>query len=226
MSPKRVLLSWSSGKDSAWMLHVLRQRHDAEPAALVTTFDETSGCAGMHGVPRALVEEQARACQLPLWSLLLPWPASNNTYELRMRELAARAKAHGITHIAFGDLYLEDIRNYRTQLFEGSGIEPVFPIWCGKEAVPSLARDMIRAGIQATVACVDTKQIPEGYAGRAYDGEFLAALPPHADPCGEKGEFHTFCYAGPHQQGAIPFVPGPRKRNENFVYSAPAALVA
>jgi diphthamide synthase (EF-2-diphthine--ammonia ligase) len=151
----------------------------------------------MHGVRRALVEAQARAAQLPLWEVPLPAPCSNAEYAARMRAVVERARAGGVTHVAFGDLFLADVRDYRVRMLAGSGIEPLFPLWCSAAETPALARRMLREGLRAVVTCIDPARLPEALAGRAYDAAFLAELPPSVDPCGERGEFHTFCVAGP-----------------------------
>lgn len=193
---KRVLLSWSSGKDSAWTLNVLRQQPDVEVVGLVTTFNEAADRVAMHGVRRELVEAQAAAAGLPLWPVMLPWPCSNQIYEERMREALARAVSAGVTHMAFGDLYLADIRAYRIRQLAGTGIEPLFPIWCSAADTPALARGMLAAGLRAVLTCVDPKQLATRFTGWEYH-DLVAQLPDGVDPCGELGEFHTFCYAGP-----------------------------
>ena len=197
MSIRRVLLSWSSGKDSAWTLHVLRQQQELEVVGLLTTFNEIAGRVAMHAVRRSLVEEQAAAARLPLWSVPLPSPCSNAEYEDRMRAVIGRARSEGVTHVAFGDLFLEDVREYRIRMLKGTGIEPLFPLWGTPTATPALAQRMLRGGLRAILTCVDPKQLSEGFVGRLYDAEFLAELPDGVDPCGENGEFHTFCFAGP-----------------------------
>lgn len=194
---KRTLLSWSSGKDSAWALHVLRQRDDVELVGLVTTFNEAFGRVAMHGVRMELVEAQAEAVELPLWKIPLPWPCSNEEYERRLRGVIERAVREGIEAFAFGDLFLEDIRAYRVQQLAGSGLEPIFPVWGSVEDTPILARTMIDAGLKATLACVDPRQLDPRFVGRSFDHSLLADLPASVDPCGERGEFHTFCHAGP-----------------------------
>ena len=194
---KRVLLSWSSGKDSAWALHVLRQRGEVEVVGLATTFNEAFGRVAMHGVRAELVQAQADAAGLPLWPVPLPWPCSNDEYEIRMRAAVEKAKAAGVTAFAFGDLFLADIRAYRERQLAGTGVEPLFPIWGTPDDTPALARTMIDAGLQATLACVDPRQLSPTFAGRAFDRALLADLPSGVDPCGERGEFHTFCRAGP-----------------------------
>lgn len=196
MRPK-VLLSWSSGKDSAWALHVLRQRAEVEVVGLVTTFNEAFGRVAMHGVRAELVQVQAAAAGLPLWPVPLPWPCANDEYEARMRAVVETARSAGVTALAFGDLFLADIRAYRVRQLSGTGIEPLFPVWGTPDDTPALARAMIAAGFRAALACVDPRHLPPAFAGRAFDARLLADLPPAVDPCGENGEFHTFCHAGP-----------------------------
>ncbi len=194
---RKTLLSWSSGKDSAWTLHRLRQSDVFEVVGLVTTFNEAFGRVAMHGVRMAWVDAQAAAAGLPLWQVALPWPCSNEAYEERMRGLVARASTAGVEAFAFGDLYLEDIRRYRERQLAGTGLEPVFPIWGEAADTPRLAREMLAAGLRATLTSVDPKQLAPRFVGRAFDDALLAELPAGVDPCGERGEFHTFCQAGP-----------------------------
>jgi len=194
---QKVLLSWSSGKDSAWALHVLRQQADVEVVGLLTTFNEAFDRVAMHAVRRELVEAQASAAGLPLASVMLPYPCTNEVYEYRMKMAIAEAKAAGVTYIAFGDLFLEDIRQYRVRLLEGTGVDPLFPIWTTAEDTPDLARQMLDAGLRAVLTCVDPNQLSERFVGRQFDARLLADLPPGVDPCGERGEFHTFCYRCP-----------------------------
>jgi uncharacterized protein (TIGR00290 family) len=194
---RKTLLSWSSGKDSAWTLHVLRQNADIEVVGLVTTFNETANRVAMHAVRRELVHAQASAAGLPLWSVELPWPCTNDEYARRMGELLREASAQGISCFAFGDLFLEDIRAYRCQQLAGTGIEPLFPVWRTPEDTADLAEQMIANGLRAVITCVDPKQLSHRFVGREFDASLLADLPSTTDPCGEKGEFHTFCYDGP-----------------------------
>lgn len=194
---RRILLSWSSGKDSAWTLHVLRQQPDADVAGLLTTFNQSANRVAMHAVRRELVDAQAAAARLPLWDVPLPWPCSNADYERLMADVIRRARAEGITHVAFGDLFLEDVRDYRIRQMSGTGIEPLFPLWGSAAETPGLARDMLASGLRGVITCVDPKQLPAAFAGRLYDEALLRDLPSGVDPCGERGEFHTFCFAGP-----------------------------
>ena len=193
--PRRVLLSWSSGKDSAWTLHVLRQDPDVEVVGLLTTVNATHERVAMHSTRLAILEAQARAVALPLHVIPLPWPCPNDVYERAMRAGLEADLAAGATHIAFGDLFLEDIRAYRTKQLEGTGLEPLFPIW--HEPTAPLARRMIDEGIEAVLTCIDPKRVPPSFAGRRFDRALLAELPEGVDPCGENGEFHTCVLAGP-----------------------------
>jgi uncharacterized protein (TIGR00290 family) len=218
MKPK-ALLSWSSGKDSAWALYVLRQRNDVEVVGLVTTFNEAFGRVAMHGVRRELVEAQADAAGLPLWPIPLPWPCSNDEYESRMRALIGKAVAEGVTALAFGDLFLADIRAYREKQLAGTGIEPLFPLWGTVDDTPALARAMMAGGLRATLSCVDPRQLSPAFAGREFDASLLADLPPGVDPCGENGEFHTFCHAGPMFARPVPVRTGEVVERDGFVFA-------
>jgi len=215
---KRVLVSWSSGKDSAWLLHVLRQQADVELVALVTTYNEAADRVAMHGVRLELVRAQAGAVGLDLWAVPLPHPCSNEEYELRMQRLLRRARQMNVTHFAFGDLYLEDVREYRIRQLAGTGIEPMFPVWCGEHGTKSLAKRMVDAGFRAIVTCVDLARLPAEFAGRVYDQKMLSELPEAIDRCGERGEFHTFCYAGPTFPNTIQVKPGRRVTRDGFTF--------
>lgn len=193
----KILLSWSSGKDSAWTLHVLRHRPDLEVVGLLTTFNEAFARVAMHAVRRELVEAQAAAAGLPLVPVLLPYPCTNAAYEDRMRAALAEARSTGVTHMAFGDLFLEDVRAYRVRLLEGTGVEPMFPLWGTPADTPDLARRMVESGLRAVLTCVDPRQLSGPFIGRTYDATLLAELPDAVDPCGERGEFHTFCHRCP-----------------------------
>ena len=215
---KRVLLSWSSGKDSAWTLHLLRQQPGVEVLGLLTTFNEAAGRVSMHAVRRELVDAQAAAAGLPLWPIALPWPCSNADYEERMSVVIGRAREEGITHVAFGDLFLEDVRGYRVRQLSGTGIEALFPLWTSPAATPDLARQMLDGGLRAVLTCVDLRQLPEPFVGRPYDALLLADLPPGVDPCGERGEFHTFCLAGPIFAAEISVLPGQTVTRDGFCF--------
>lgn len=199
---KRVALSWSSGKDSAWSLHLLRQDPGIEVVALITTINEQFDRVAMHAVRRELLEMQAGALGLPLWTVPLPWPCSNEEYEARMRDLCARAVNAGVHAMAFGDLFLTDIRAYREKQLSGTGLEPLFPVW--QIPTPELVREMISFGLRAKITCVDPKVLPPSFAGRELDHAFLEDLPATVDPCGENGEFHSFVYDSPDFAHPLP----------------------
>jgi len=214
---KRVLLSWSSGKDSAWALHVLRQDPTAMVAALLTTINESAGRVAMHAVRESLVERQAVEAGLPIWRVPIPSPCPNDVYEARMREAIERARAEGFTHVAFGDLFLDDVRRYREERLAGTGLDPLFPVW----GIPTdeLARDMVGGGLEAVLTCVDPRQLDQGFAGRRFDRALLSDLPANVDPCGERGEFHTFCHAGPMFARPIDIEIGATIVRDGFVFT-------
>jgi uncharacterized protein (TIGR00290 family) len=192
---RRVLLSWSSGKDSAWVLYLLRKMSSVEVVALLTTFNRSANRVAMHAVRRTLVEAQAERARLPLWPVELPSPCSNAMYEELMTAIWQRAVPEGITEIAFGDLFLRDVRDYREQQLQGTGISPLFPIW--NSQTDRLAAEMIQAGVKAKITCVDPATLNGCFAGREFDNGLLESLPASVDPCGENGEFHTFVYDSP-----------------------------
>lgn len=214
---KRALLSWSSGKDSAFALHVLRQQQDTEIVGLLTTVSESYARVAMHGVRLELLRAQADAAGLPLWEVPLPSPCNNAQYEARMGAVLDRARAEGIAAVAFGDLFLEDIRRYREERMQGTGIEPIFPLWGRPTA--ALAREMIALGLRARITCVDPRQLPRKFAGRDFDEALLAALPPSVDPCGERGEFHTFVFTGPMFQHTVAITTGEIVERDGFVFA-------
>ena len=213
----KAILSWSSGKDSAFALHEVRRAGLADVVALLTTVNETHERVAMHGVRENLLDLQAEAAGLPLIKVKLPWPCSNEVYEERMEQAMARIQAEGITHTVFGDLFLEDIRAYREERLAAAGMEGIFPLW-GRDT-KTLASDMIGSGLVTHLACVDPKQIPATLSGRRFDEALLAALPASADPCGENGEFHTAVTAGPMFAHAIPVTIGETVTREGFVYT-------
>ncbi|MBI3915480.1 MAG: adenine nucleotide alpha hydrolase [Betaproteobacteria bacterium] len=214
---RRVLLSSSSGKDSAWTMQVLRQDPDVEIVGLLTTVNTTHGRVAMHSTRRAILEAQAQAVGLPLHVIPLPWPCSKEVYEHAMRAAMESALKSGVTHIAFGDLFLEDIRAYRIKQLEGSGLEPLFPIW--HEPTEPLARRMIDAGVEAFLTCVDPKKLSHAFAGRKFDHAFLNDLPEGVDPCGENGEFHTCVLAGPMFREPLPAVVGEVVERDGFYFA-------
>jgi uncharacterized protein (TIGR00290 family) len=192
----KILVSWSSGKDSAWMLHTLQQRHPGTVGGLLTTVNETFDRVAMHAVRRTLLQAQADAAGLPLHVVNIPWPCPNAEYEQRMGDAVKRLLGEGFTHVAFGDLFLEDVRRYREDRLAGTALTPMFPLWKSKPTA-DLARDMIRGGLRAYLTCVDPRKLDPSFAGRAFDQGLLADLPAGVDPCGENGEFHSFVWAGP-----------------------------
>ena len=192
---KPTILSWSSGKDSAWALHLLRQSREHEVVGLLTTINAAADRVAMHAVRRSLLEAQARAAGLPLTTIALPWPCSNQEYENLMLDACDNMVARGVQAIAFADLFLADIREYRERLLSRHGVAGLYPIW-GRDT-GQLIRDFIRDGFRAVVVCVDPARLSPSFAGRIIDEGFLADLPPSVDPCGEHGEFHTFVFDGP-----------------------------
>jgi uncharacterized protein (TIGR00290 family) len=222
---KKLLLSWSSGKDSAWCLHLLRQQGEYDVAGLLTTFNTAFDRVAMHSTRRSVVELQAEAAGLPLIPVPLPWPCSNAEYASIMQRVCHEAAAQGASAIGFGDLFLEDIRAYRERQLQGTGLEPVFPLW----QIPTrqLAEEMIADELRAKLVCVDPKKLSPDFAGRDFDRELLADLPAEVDPCGENGEFHTCVYAGPMFRNEIPVICGERVERDGFWFSdlQPAAAI-
>jgi len=214
---KRTLLSWSSGKDSAWSLHLLRSMPEYEVVALLTTFNQSADRVAMHGVRRSLVRAQAAAADLPLWEIELPWPCPNEQYEAAMRSACERAVKNGIESVAYGDLFLTDIRAYRERQLSGTGLQPLFPVW--EIPTDTLAREMIASGLRAKLTCVDSKQIDPKFAGREFDSRLLSELPASADPCGENGEFHSFVYDGPMFRNPVPIGVGEIVQRDQFFYA-------
>ena len=214
---KRVLLSWSSGKDSAWTLHMLRQDPNVDVVGLLTTVNVTHERVAMHSTRRAILEAQADAAGLSLHVVPLPWPCSNEIYERVMQEATDAACERGVTHIAFGDLFLQDVRDYRCRQLQDSGMEPLFPIW--HEPTESLARSIVEAGVEAYLTCVDPRRLAPSFAGRRFDHAFLDELPEDIDPCGEYGEFHTCVLAGPMFQGRVSATPGEVVERDGFCFA-------
>ena len=212
----KILMSWSSGKDSAFTLHTLNREHPGAVGALLTTLNEAYGRVAMHGVRSSVLEAHADAAGLPLWQVPLPDQCTNEVYDARMRDACARAVAEGFTHVAFGDLYLEDIRRYREERLAGSGLTPLFPLW----GIPTreLAGQMLDAGLKATISVVDTRVLPAEFAGRAFDEALLADLPAGVDPCAENGEFHTCVHDGPMFRRPLVVTVGERVDRLPFVF--------
>jgi uncharacterized protein (TIGR00290 family) len=210
----KILLSWSSGKDSAWALHLLRREGKYEIAGLLTTLNSAFDRVAMHSTRRTLVEMQAKAAGIPLIAVPLPWPCSDVEYERIMKGVCAQGASDGVTGIAFGDLFLAHIRAYRERQLHGTGLEPIVPLW--QLPTPQLAREMISSGLRAKLVCVDPQKLPPEFAGRDFDHELLADLPSGVDPCGENGEFHSFVYDGPMFAHPIPAVAGERVERDGF----------
>ena len=216
MSRQKILLSWSSGKDAAWALHTLRVA-GTPPAGLLTTVNEAFGRVAMHAVREELLEAQAAAAGLPLMKVRIPYPCPNEAYETAMAAACAAAVSEGFTHVAFGDLFLEDVRDYRIEKLAGTGLDPLFPLW--GRPTPELAREMIAGGLQARLTCVDPRVLDASFVGRAFDGKLLADLPPGVDPCGERGEFHSFCHAGPMFDHPIAIEAGEVVTRDGFTFA-------
>lgn len=225
----KILLSWSSGKDAAWSLHVLRQQHPGAVAGLLTTVNAAFDRVAMHGVRRAVLDAQAAATGLPLHVVPLPWPCSNADYERLMAEAVAGFVRDGYTHAAFGDLFLDDVRQYRIDRLAGTGLTPLFPLWRTTDT-RTLAEAMIAGGLRASVATVDPRVLDASFAGRAFDAAFVASLPPGVDPCGERGEFHTCVSDGPMFTRPVPLAVGEIVTRDGFVFAdlvpAPAPATA
>lgn len=214
---QKVWMSWSTGKDSAFALHELRVRSDIEVTGLLTTVTDTYNRVSMHGVREELLDLQAQALKLPLHKVRIPAKCVNETYESLMSEAISVAQSQGVSCIGFGDLFLEDIRQYRVSKLYGTGIEPLFPLW--KRTTQDLARSMLDSGLKAILTCVDPRKLPESFAGREFDDNLLADLPIEVDPCGENGEFHTFVYDGPMFLQPLRVSVGERAVREGFVFA-------
>jgi uncharacterized protein (TIGR00290 family) len=223
---QKTLLSWSSGKDSAWTLHVLRQRNDVEVVGLLTTINTHFQRVAMHGTRHTLLRAQANAAGVPLWEVPLPWPCSNEIYEAAMSVACAKAIQQGISSVAFGDLFLEDVRRYREDRLRGTGLEPIFPLW-GRDT-RKLILEMLDAGLRARIICADPSKLAGAFVGRDLDYDVLSRLPAAVDPCGENGEFHTFAYAGPMFRQPIPIKDGETVTRDGFLFAdvAPNSEVA
>ena len=213
---KKALVSWSSGKDSAWALQVLRRSNEYEIVGLLTTINSNFDRVAMHGVRRELVEAQAAAAGLPLWKVPLPWPCSNQEYEAAMNSAYASATDAGVDVVAFGDLFLEDVRQYREDRMRGLELNPVFPLW--KVDTRQLIKDMWADGVRSRIVCLDPKKLPASFAGRDLKQQLVDEFPPGIDPCGENGEFHTFVYDGPMFAHAIPVQSGDVVTRDGFVF--------
>ena len=216
--PKRVVVSWSGGKDSAWALHELRRDPLVEVVGLLTTVNAAFDRIAMHGVRAELLRAQATAAGLSLYEVPLPWPCANEVYEAAMADAIVRIRpAWRPTHVAVGDLFLEDLRTYREDRMRGTGLEPLFPLWL--RPTRELAHAMLEAGVQTRIVCLDPGKLPRELAGRLLDRALLDDLPADVDPCGERGEFHTFVTAGPMLGGRIAVRPGEVVEREGLVYA-------
>lgn len=217
MSKPRAWICWSSGKDSAWALHVVRQEDVLDVVGLLTTVTETYARVSMHGVREEVLRAQAEAAGLPLVRVAIPAPCPDEVYQQAMAGAMAEARRQGVTHMVFGDLFLEDVRAYRERQLSGTGICPVFPLWL--RPTRQLAEEMIAGGLVAYVTCLDPRKVPEEMAGRRFDRDFLSALGPEVDPCAERGEFHTCVTAGPMFARPIAVEPGETVRRDGFVFA-------
>jgi uncharacterized protein (TIGR00290 family) len=217
MGRARALVSWSSGKDGAWALHAVNLAKQIGPAGLLTTVTAAYGRVSMHGVREELLVRQAEEVGLPLRVVSIPSPCPNELYEEAFLAELARARKAGITHIVFGDLFLEDVRAYRERLLERAGLTGVFPLW-GRET-GALAREMLAGGLRAVLVCVDPDKVPASFAGRDFDPKLLGELPAGVDPCGERGEFHTFARAGPMFRREIEVARGEVVQRDGFVFA-------
>ena len=216
-SKHKTLLSWSSGKDSAWALHTLRQDPQIELAGLFCTVNQAFNRVAMHGVRVELLQRQADRLGLPLQIIDIPYPCSNEQYAQVMSEFVTQARAAGVTHFAFGDLFLEDVRRYREERLQGTGISPIFPLW-GSDT-RELSQTMVVAGLRSVLTCVDPKQLSKDFAGRIFDATLLRDLPADVDPCGENGEFHSFAFDGPMFAQAVDFTLGETVARDGFVFT-------
>jgi uncharacterized protein (TIGR00290 family) len=216
----KTLVSWSSGKDSAWTVHVLRQRGGVEIGALLTTINDSAQRAAMHAVRVDVLEAQAAAIGAPLWLVPIPSPCPNDLYERAMAGAVARAVREGFTHAAFGDLFLEDIRRYREERLAGSGLTPLFPLFDSEPTwTARLAREMVASGVKARITCVNPKMLDARFAGREFDAALLDELPWSVDPCAERGEFHTCAYDGPMFSQPIPVETGITVERDGFIFT-------
>lgn len=214
---RKALMSWSSGKDSAWAFHKLQQNPEIDIVGLFCTVNKEFDRVAMHGVRVELLQKQAKSIGLPLEIIEIPNPCSNSEYEKIMGQFVERVKIAKIEYFAFGDLFLEDIRNYREEKLQGSGIKPIFPIW----GIPTdeLSREMISNGLRTVITCINPKQIPKEFVGREFDESFLDSLPETIDPCGENGEFHSFVFDGPMFKEQIEITVGDIVHRDDFIFA-------
>jgi uncharacterized protein (TIGR00290 family) len=213
----KALISWSTGKDGAWALHAVRAAGEVEVVAALTTVTATFDRVSMHGVRTELLARQLDAAGLPGIEVAIPSPCPNDVYEREMGAALAEARARGITHVVFGDLFLEDLRAYREARLAEVGFTGLFPLW--KRDTRQLAREMVAGGLAATLTCVDPRVLDRSFAGRSFDAGLLEALPEGVDPCGENGEFHTFCWDGPMFRHPVPVRTGDVVERDGFVFA-------
>ncbi len=213
----KALIAWSSGKDSAWALHEARHAGEFDIVGALTTVTDAFGRVSMHGVREELLMAQLVAAELPAIVVRIPYPCPNEVYEREMAAAMADAKVRGVTHVIFGDLFLEDIRAYREKQLKGSGVTPVFPLWL--RPTDALARAMIDGGLEAHLTVVDRKKLASDFAGRRFDDALLSALPAGIDPCGENGEFHSFVSAGPMLKRKISVRVGDTVERDGFAFA-------
>lgn len=214
--PKAVV-SWSSGKDSAYALYELQRSQGFDLVGIVTTISSQYGRVSMHGVRESLVDLQAKSLGLPVFKVYIPSPCTNEVYEAEMAKMIATLRNQGVSHFAFGDLFLADIRAYRESRLSGTHVQPLFPLWLRDTKL--LAREMISSGLRARITCVDSNKLDSGFAGREFNDALLSDLPPHVDPCGENGEFHTLAYEGPMFTKPIPITGGEIIERDGFIFA-------
>lgn len=217
MKRRRAAVSWSSGKDAAWALHLVRQHGELEAVGLLSSINTEFQRVSMHGVRRELLELQAQAAGLPLMTVELPWPCSNEEYERRMAAACARLRAQGIEVVVFGDIFLADVRQYRERQLAGTGLEPLFPLW--GRGTHELVREMLAAGVRARISCLDPARVDRGLAGAELTPDLLRSLPASVDPCGENGEFHTFVFDAPVFAHPLDATAGDVVERDGFVYA-------
>jgi len=214
---KRTLLSWSSGKDSAWALYILRQQPDKEVVGLFCTVNQEFERVAMHAVRIELIHQQAENVGLPIQLIPIPHPCSDSEYETIMKDFIEQAKQQGIEYFAFGDLFLEDVRRYREVSLADTGITPIFPLW----GIPTeeLSKEMVNSGLRAKITCVDPKHLPADFAGQEYGKSFLERIPTNIDPCGENGEFHSFAFDGPMFKKAVNILVGETVSRDGLIFT-------
>ncbi len=217
MSRPKALIAWSSGKDSAWALHEVRRAGELDVVGALTTITDAFGRVSIHGLRQELLAAQLDAAGLAPVTVRIPYPCPNEIYEREMAAAMGQAKAQGITHVIFGDLFLEDVRAYRETRLKPIDITPVFPVW--RKPTDALAREMIASGVDARLVCVDLKALPKTFAGRRFNAALLADLPPDVDPCGENGEFHSFVAAGPMLARPVAIKAGEVVERDGFAYA-------